>query len=107
LLHRGWADAASQAGRGLSPTWGPRPSRRPALLAIDHVLTDRSCAVLTTSTHLLTGTDHRARRPAVRRRDSGHIDPGPVAAAGDDLAAVPAPEGQGDRTAVNAVPQPL
>jgi len=60
LLARGYLDAASQAGDGLSPTWGPRPGRRPTLLAIDHVLTDRSCAVLTTSAHWLTGSDHRA-----------------------------------------------
>jgi endonuclease/exonuclease/phosphatase (EEP) superfamily protein YafD len=60
LLRSGYADAASQAGHGLSPTWGPQPGRRPALLAIDHVLIDRRCAVLTTSAHWLTGTDHRA-----------------------------------------------
>ena len=30
LLRRGYADAASQAGHGLSLTWGPRPGRRPA-----------------------------------------------------------------------------
>jgi endonuclease/exonuclease/phosphatase family metal-dependent hydrolase len=40
------------------------------LLAIDHVLTDRRCAVLSTSAHLLPGSDHRAlyaelRLPAV------------------------------------------
>jgi endonuclease/exonuclease/phosphatase family metal-dependent hydrolase len=71
LLRRGYADAASQAGNGLSPTWGPQPGRRPALLAIDHVLTDRRCAVLSTSAHLLPGSDHRAvyaelRLPAPR-----------------------------------------
>jgi endonuclease/exonuclease/phosphatase (EEP) superfamily protein YafD len=60
LLRRGYADAASQAGHGLSPTWGPQPGRRPALLAIDHVLIDRRCAVVTTSAHGLTGSDHRA-----------------------------------------------
>lgn len=60
LLRRGYVDAASQAGNGLSATWGPQPGRRPALLAIDHVLTDRRCAVLTTSAHRLAGTDHRA-----------------------------------------------
>jgi endonuclease/exonuclease/phosphatase family metal-dependent hydrolase len=60
LLRRGWADAASQAGHGLSPTWGPHPGRRPTLLAIDHVLIDRRCAVLTTSAHWLPGSDHRA-----------------------------------------------
>jgi endonuclease/exonuclease/phosphatase (EEP) superfamily protein YafD len=60
LLRRGYVDAASQAGNGLSPTWGPQPDRRPTLLAIDHVLTDRRCAVLTTSAHWLPGSDHRA-----------------------------------------------
>ena len=60
LLRRGYVDAASQAGHGLSLTWGPRPDRRPTLLAIDHVLIDRRCAVVTTSAHWLTGSDHRA-----------------------------------------------
>ena len=74
LLRRGYADAASQAGNGLSPTWGPQPGRRPALLAIDHVLTDRRCAVLSTSAHLLPGSDHRAlyaelRLPAPHSRE--------------------------------------
>ena len=74
LLRSGWADAASQAGHGLSPTWGPRPGRRPALLAINHVLIDRRCAVLTTSTHWLAGSDHRAlyaelRLPAPHSRE--------------------------------------
>jgi endonuclease/exonuclease/phosphatase (EEP) superfamily protein YafD len=60
LLRSGYADAARQAGHGLSPTWGPRPGRRPALLALDHVLIDRRCAVLATSAHRLPGSDHRA-----------------------------------------------
>jgi endonuclease/exonuclease/phosphatase (EEP) superfamily protein YafD len=60
LLHLGYVDAASQAGNGLVATWGPRPHRRLTLLAIDHVLTDPRCAVLTTSAHRLTGSDHRA-----------------------------------------------
>jgi endonuclease/exonuclease/phosphatase (EEP) superfamily protein YafD len=60
LLRSGYVDAASQVGHGLSFTWGPRPGRRPALLAIDHVLIDRRCAVLTTSVHRLPGSDHRA-----------------------------------------------
>jgi endonuclease/exonuclease/phosphatase family metal-dependent hydrolase len=60
LLRRGYVDAASQVGHGLSPTWGPHPGRRPTLLAIDHVLIDRRCAVLTTSAHWLPGSDHRA-----------------------------------------------
>jgi endonuclease/exonuclease/phosphatase (EEP) superfamily protein YafD len=60
ILRRGYVDAASQVGNGLSLTWGPRPARRPTLLAIDHVLTDRRCAVVTTSAHWLAGSDHRA-----------------------------------------------
>jgi endonuclease/exonuclease/phosphatase (EEP) superfamily protein YafD len=60
VLGSGWTDAASQAGHGLSLTWGPLPGRRPALLAIDHVLTGPRCGVLTTSVHRLPGTDHRA-----------------------------------------------
>jgi endonuclease/exonuclease/phosphatase (EEP) superfamily protein YafD len=66
LLRRGYQDAASQAGNGLSFTWGPRPDRRLALLAIDHVLTDRRCAVVTTSAHWLSGSDHRALYAEVR-----------------------------------------
>ena len=85
LLRRGYADAARQAGHGLSLTWGPRPGRRPALLAINHVLTDRRCAVLTTSAHVLPGSDHRAlyaelRLPAPRdcgEAGSRAVDPPP------------------------------
>jgi endonuclease/exonuclease/phosphatase (EEP) superfamily protein YafD len=77
LLRRGYVDAASQAGHGLSLTWGPRPGRRPALLAIDHVLIDPRCAVVTTSAHRLTGSDHRAlyaelRLPAPLAGGTGH-----------------------------------
>jgi endonuclease/exonuclease/phosphatase (EEP) superfamily protein YafD len=60
LLRRGYVDAASRVGNGLSPTWGPQPGRRLTLLAIDHVLIDRRCAVLSTSAHWLAGSDHRA-----------------------------------------------
>ncbi len=77
LLRRGYVDAASQAGHGLSLTWGPQPGRGPALLAIDHVLIDRRCAVVTTSAHRLTGSDHRAlyaelRLPAPLAGGTGH-----------------------------------
>jgi endonuclease/exonuclease/phosphatase (EEP) superfamily protein YafD len=77
LLRRGYVDAASQAGHGLSLTWGPRPDRRLALLAIDHVLVDPRCAVVTTSAHRLTGSDHRAlyaelRLPAPLAGGTGH-----------------------------------
>jgi endonuclease/exonuclease/phosphatase (EEP) superfamily protein YafD len=72
LLDLGYVDAASQVGSGLAPTWGPRPHRRPALLAIDHFLVSPQCAVLATSTHVLPGSDHRAvyaeiRLPAAHR----------------------------------------
>jgi endonuclease/exonuclease/phosphatase (EEP) superfamily protein YafD len=72
LLRLGYLDAASQAGHGLHLTWGPEPHRRPALLAIDHVLADRQCAILATSAHQVTGSDHWAfyaelRLPASRR----------------------------------------
>ncbi|HEX4659729.1 MAG TPA: endonuclease/exonuclease/phosphatase family protein [Streptosporangiaceae bacterium] len=60
LLRLGHADAASQVGNGLVPTWGPEPHGRPPLLPFDHVLVDPRCAVLATSTHLLPGSDHRA-----------------------------------------------
>ena len=60
LLRLGYADAAVQAGRGLVPTWGPRPGGDVAVLAIDHILLDPRCAVRAVSTHKLPGTDHRA-----------------------------------------------
>jgi endonuclease/exonuclease/phosphatase family metal-dependent hydrolase len=60
LLRRGYADAASAAGQGLLPTWGPVPHGRPGLLAIDHVLVDSRCAVRAASVHRLPGSDHRA-----------------------------------------------
>jgi endonuclease/exonuclease/phosphatase family metal-dependent hydrolase len=59
LLRRGFVDAASQAGKGLVPTWGPEPGGRPGLLAIDHILIDPRCAVLAISVHPLPGSDHR------------------------------------------------
>jgi len=74
LLRHGYADAASQVGHGLSPTWGPQPVERLTLLAIDHVLIDRRCAVLTTSTHRVTGSDHRALY-AELRLPAPHIGP--------------------------------
>jgi endonuclease/exonuclease/phosphatase family metal-dependent hydrolase len=58
VLRLGYADAALQAGKALSPTWGP-PGRG-AVLTLDHVLADRSCAVLEYSVHVVPGTDHRA-----------------------------------------------
>lgn len=74
LLRRGYLDAASQAGHGLSLTWGPQPGRRLTLLAIDHVLTGRRCAVVTTSAHWLTGTDHRALYAELRLPAPAQLD---------------------------------
>jgi endonuclease/exonuclease/phosphatase (EEP) superfamily protein YafD len=64
VLRLGYADAARQAGNGLTPTWGPLG--RPAVIAIDHVLVDRRCAVLASSVHAVPGTDHRAVYAEVR-----------------------------------------
>jgi endonuclease/exonuclease/phosphatase family metal-dependent hydrolase len=58
VLRLGYADAALQAGKALNPTWGP-PGQGP-VLTLDHVLVDRSCAVLEYSVHVVPGTDHRA-----------------------------------------------
>jgi endonuclease/exonuclease/phosphatase family metal-dependent hydrolase len=58
LLRLGYADAAVQTGDALTPTWGP-PGKN-AVLTLDHVLVDRSCAVLESSVHLIPGSDHRA-----------------------------------------------
>jgi endonuclease/exonuclease/phosphatase (EEP) superfamily protein YafD len=66
LLRLGYADAASETGHGLVPTWGPPPRGLPGLLAIDHVLADPRCAVQATSVHRLPGTDHRAVYAEVR-----------------------------------------
>jgi endonuclease/exonuclease/phosphatase (EEP) superfamily protein YafD len=71
LLHLGYVDAASQVGNGLASTWGPRPHRRPALLAIDHFLVSQQCAVLATSTHVLPGSDHRAVYAEIRLPAAG------------------------------------
>jgi endonuclease/exonuclease/phosphatase family metal-dependent hydrolase len=58
VLRLGYADAALQAGIALTPTWGA-PGKS-AVLTLDHVLVDRSCAVLACSVHVVPGSDHRA-----------------------------------------------
>jgi endonuclease/exonuclease/phosphatase family metal-dependent hydrolase len=57
VLRLGYADAGLQAGNALTPTWGP-PGKG-TVLTLDHVLVDRSCAVLAYSVHLLPGSDHQ------------------------------------------------
>jgi endonuclease/exonuclease/phosphatase family metal-dependent hydrolase len=64
VLRLGYADAARQAGKALTPTWGP-PGKG-AVLALDHVLVDRSCAVLACSVHAIPGSDHRAVYAAIQ-----------------------------------------
>jgi endonuclease/exonuclease/phosphatase (EEP) superfamily protein YafD len=59
LLRLGYADAGRQAGKALTPTWG-LPGKNRALLTLDHVLVDRSCAVLGYSVHEVPNSDHRA-----------------------------------------------
>ena len=58
VLGLGYADAARQTGDALTPTWGV-PGRGP-VLTLDHVLADRSCAVLGYAVHFIPGSDHRA-----------------------------------------------
>jgi endonuclease/exonuclease/phosphatase family metal-dependent hydrolase len=58
VLRLGYVDAALQAGNALTPTWGP-PGRG-AVFTLDHVLADRSCAVLAYAVHVIPGTDHQA-----------------------------------------------
>jgi endonuclease/exonuclease/phosphatase family metal-dependent hydrolase len=60
LLRLGYADAASQVGNGLVPTWGPWSRRRPDVLTFDHVLVDPRCAVRRTAATPVPGSDHRA-----------------------------------------------
>lgn len=64
LLRLGYADAAQQAGKALTPTWG-RTGKRP-LLTLDHVLVNRGCAVLACSVHAVPGSDHRAVYAEIR-----------------------------------------
>jgi endonuclease/exonuclease/phosphatase family metal-dependent hydrolase len=58
VLRLGYADAGLQTGNALTPTWGP-PGKN-ALFTLDHVLVDRSCAVLEYAVHALPGSDHQS-----------------------------------------------
>jgi endonuclease/exonuclease/phosphatase family metal-dependent hydrolase len=58
VLRLGYADAGLQTGNALTPTWGP-PGKNP-LFTLDHVLVDRSCAVLEYAVHALPGSDHQS-----------------------------------------------
>ncbi len=58
LLHHGYADAADQAGAGMTRTY-PSNSSVPPMIAIDHVLT-RDAVATSADTVKISGTDHRA-----------------------------------------------
>jgi endonuclease/exonuclease/phosphatase family metal-dependent hydrolase len=59
VLRRGWAEAATAAGRGGSWTW--RPLRFPfPRLALDHVLVDPRISVAAVAFVEVAGSDHRA-----------------------------------------------
>ena len=66
LLGLGLADAARQANAGWQPTWpsGPHHGRsvpyRLGGVAIDHVLVSKDFSTISTSTHHVDGSDHRA-----------------------------------------------
>jgi endonuclease/exonuclease/phosphatase (EEP) superfamily protein YafD len=64
VLRLGYADVARQAGKALTPTWGP-PGKG-AMVTLDHVLVDQSCAVLACSVHAIPGSDHRAVYAAIQ-----------------------------------------
>ncbi len=66
LLRSGFADAASQVGKGLVPTWGRRPGSPRGLLTIDHILVDPRCAVRSVRVFRLRGSDHRALFAEIR-----------------------------------------
>lgn len=57
LIDAGYHDAASAVGQGWVPTWGPGAV---PLIAIDHVLVDRSVHVQAVEIHTVSGSDHRA-----------------------------------------------
>lgn len=63
VLDRGYLDAADLVGRGWVPTWGPAGT---SVLAIDHVLVDRTVLVQSVSVHDVTGSDHRAVIASIR-----------------------------------------
>lgn len=63
VIDAGYHDAASAVGRGWVPTWGPGAV---PLLAIDHVLVDRSVHVEEVEIHSVTGSDHRAVIATIR-----------------------------------------
>jgi endonuclease/exonuclease/phosphatase (EEP) superfamily protein YafD len=67
LLGTGLHDAAAEANSGWQPTWPSPGSRRMAglpvpirLMALDHVLLSEQFSAVSTSVHVVPGTDHEA-----------------------------------------------
>ncbi|WP_229686136.1 endonuclease/exonuclease/phosphatase family protein [Longimycelium tulufanense] len=58
LVNQGYRDAAAEVGRGLVPTWPA--DRLVPLVALDHVLVDRRCAVDDLVVLDVSGSAHRA-----------------------------------------------
>ena len=72
LLRLGYADAAQQAGEALTPTWGP--TGKDPLLALDHVLVNRGCAVSRARcTRCPAATTGRSARRSGSRRPPAKI----------------------------------
>lgn len=73
LLDLGLSDAARQANAGWQPTW-PGSASEHALpfgigaMAIDHVLVSKDFSAISTSTHLVEDSDHRALVARLRHR---------------------------------------
>ncbi|SEF80799.1 Uncharacterized conserved protein YafD, endonuclease/exonuclease/phosphatase (EEP) superfamily [Nonomuraea solani] len=59
LLERGYVDAASQVGQGLTPTW-PNFRAIPPIISIDHILVDRRAGVAHVEILDVPKSDHRA-----------------------------------------------
>ena len=66
LLDTGLSDAARQSNAGWQPTWPSDTGAARALpwgvgvMAIDHVLVSKAFSAISTSTHVIAGSDHRA-----------------------------------------------
>ncbi|MFD2357485.1 endonuclease/exonuclease/phosphatase family protein [Nonomuraea ferruginea] len=70
LLGRGYADAAHQAGAGLTPTW-PNGRGLPPFITIDHILVDERAGVSSFDVLDVPGTDHRGCSRSSGCRRSG------------------------------------
>jgi endonuclease/exonuclease/phosphatase (EEP) superfamily protein YafD len=64
VLRAGFADAADQAGAGMTRTY-PADSWLPPLIAIDHVLIKGGAVATAARTVSISGSDHRALLVAV------------------------------------------